>query len=53
MSQNSRIKIVQKLNNNNDDTTKHKLGFKSENIVFTDVCFHFKSGFKKILCSNV
>ena len=29
------------------------MGFKSENIVFTDVGFHLKSGFKKILCSQM
>ena len=29
------------------------LGFKSRNIVFTDVGFHLKSGFKKLLCSQM
>ena len=29
------------------------LGFKSKNIVFTDVGFHLKSGFKKLLCSQL
>ena len=29
------------------------LGFKSENIVFTDVGFHIKSVFKKMLCSQI
>ena len=29
------------------------MGFKSENIVFTDVGVHLKSGFKKILCSHM
>ena len=29
------------------------LGFRSENIVFTDVGFYLKSGFKKIFCSQM
>ena len=29
------------------------LGFRSENIVFTDVGFRLKSGLKKILCSHM
>ena len=29
------------------------LGFKSDNIVCTDVGFHLKSGFKKLLCSHM
>ena len=29
------------------------MGFKSENTVFIDISFHLKSGFKKILCSQI
>ena len=36
-----------------DNELQLNLGFKSENIVFTDVGFHLKSGFKKLFCSQM
>ena len=36
-----------------DADVQLNLGFKSKNIVFTDVGFHLKSGFKNLLCSRM